>query len=144
MAYATQQDMEDRFGERELVDLTDRDLPLTGAIVAGVVTKAIADAEAEIQAYISARYPLPLPTSAPPILVRLTCDIARYYLYFYTQTIPDAVQKAYVNSVTLLKRISEGKAELAVTPPAVAPTEPSGISTSASTRIFTEDELDDY
>ena len=46
---------------------------------AEVIARAIADAEAEIDGYLAARYALPLAV-VPPILSRLAAELARYFL----------------------------------------------------------------
>jgi len=113
MAYAVQADLEQRFGEAELVRLTDRAAPPTGQVDAAVVTRAIADAEAEINGYLASRYTLPL-GSTPEILKRLTCDLARYLLY--DDVAPDQIRDRYKDAVALLKGIAEGKVSLAIDP----------------------------
>ena len=77
MPYATQTDMETRFGVDELIQRTSR----TGAAIdTDVLGRALADADAEIDSYLASRYALPLP-STPAVLVRLACDITRYQLF---------------------------------------------------------------
>lgn len=78
MTYATQDDMVKRFGETELAQRTNR---VDGSSIDAVVlTRAIGDAEAEINGYLAVRYQLPL-AELPSVLVRVACDIARYHLY---------------------------------------------------------------
>lgn len=94
MNYATQQDLVDRFGERELVELTDPDLL---AVQAPRVARALDDAQAFIDSFVGRVYALPLTGCvkpapvvgdphatalvAPPQLTRIAVDVARYYLY---------------------------------------------------------------
>ncbi len=94
MDYATPQDLIDRFGERELIELTDPDLV---AVQSDKVTRAIADAQAFADSYLGRVYRLPLtgcvkpaPVEGdpfatllvpPPQLTRISVDVARYYLY---------------------------------------------------------------
>ena len=66
MPYATQADMIERFGEREVIALADRDM--NGVIDAAVVSSAIALAGHEIEGYLSGRFTLPLST-VPPLLI---------------------------------------------------------------------------
>ncbi|WP_343590122.1 DUF1320 domain-containing protein [Paracidovorax wautersii] len=95
MSYATVADMVARFGQLELVQLTDLvNIPPSTIDTARVETK-LADASAYIDGYVGQVYRLPLrgcakpatvpgqpPTYvAPPVLVRLACDVARYYLH---------------------------------------------------------------
>ena len=107
MAYATQADLETRFGTDELAQLTDR---VNGAVIdAAVVARAIADAEAEIDSYLAGRYSLPL-ASVPSVLQRLCCDIARYYLH--DESVTEAVRNRYTDSVRMLKAISTGDVKI--------------------------------
>ena len=107
MTYATQQDLIDRFGEAELAMRTDRVDGLT--IDTAVLGRALADADAEINAYLAVRYSLPLATT-PVDLPRLAADIARYRLY--DDGIPDAVRQRYEDAVSLLKRLASGDVKL--------------------------------
>ena len=88
----TRQDLIDRFGEDELVLLTDREG--RGVIDDEVLNRAIEDAEAETAAYIQAAG-LVLP-SPPNVLVIKVCDIARYYLHDNgeTQVVLDRYKQA--------------------------------------------------
>lgn len=88
----TRQDLIDRFGEDELVLLTDREG--RGVIDDEVLNRAIEDAEAETAAYIQAAG-LVLP-SPPKVLVVKVCDIARYYLHDNgeTQVVLDRYKQA--------------------------------------------------
>ena len=88
----TRQDLIDRFGEGELVVLTDREG--RGVIDDEVLNRAIEDAEAETAAYIQAAG-LVLP-SPPKVLVVKVCDIARYYLHDNgeTQVVLDRYKQA--------------------------------------------------
>jgi phage gp36-like protein len=95
MAYATVDDMTRRFGERELIELTDLENLPPSTIDMSKVGAALDDAQSLIDGYVGQVYRLPLrgcasPTVspgtlslyvAPPQLVRLSCDLARYYLY---------------------------------------------------------------
>ena len=51
--YCTQADIEERFGQAELVQLTDR--TRTGQVDATTVARAITDASAEIEGYLATR-----------------------------------------------------------------------------------------
>lgn len=126
MIYATVADLVARFGELELVQLTDQDnIPPSVINVASVEVK-IADASALADSYIGQVYRLPLAGCAkpvmvpgampeyvvPPVLVRLVCDLARYYLH------PDLapeneVYRRYQAAVKELEKIAAGKSVLA-------------------------------
>lgn len=143
MAYAIQADLEERFGEAELVRLTDRDSPPTGQVDAAVVSRAIEDAQAEINCYLASRYTLPLGV-VPELLKRLTCDIARYLLY--DDVAPDQIRDRYKDTVVLLKGIAEGKVSLAIDP-ASQPSpqaETDGVAVRTADKTFPKSTLDGF
>lgn len=111
MSYASQQDLIDRFGEIELIELTDRADPSTGLIDANVVSLALADADAEINSYVAVRYKVPL-APIPPRVIKVACDIARKHLYKDAPL--DEVTDNYKAAVAALRDISKGVAELDV------------------------------
>lgn len=94
MQYANVQDLIDRFGERELIELTDPDIE---SVQTAKVQRVIDDAQAFADAYVGKAFALPLTgcikpapepgnvhatvTVPPPQLTRIVCDVARYYLY---------------------------------------------------------------
>lgn len=126
MSYATQQDLIDRFGQRELIDLTDRAEPATGVIDPVVVAAALTDADELIDSYVGKRYDLPL-TTPPPRLVKIAADLARFYLY--EDRVTEAVQNAHDTALAFLKDVSAGRAVLDVggdEPASVAGPEVSG------------------
>lgn len=123
MIYATRQDMTQRYGERELIDLTDRDD--TQQIGMVVLNRALEDAVATVDGYVGKVYRLPLLGCAkpatvvggaatyvsPPLLTRITCDLARYYLY---TDLPDEheVSRRHKIAMAELKSLAEGKTQL--------------------------------
>lgn len=94
--------MIDRFGERELIQLTDDDG--LDVINSDILNAAIEDAEAEINGYLS-KYALPLAT-VPSVLVRKSCDIARYFLYDDAAT--EEVEKRFDKAVAFLLNVARG------------------------------------
>lgn len=106
MPYATQQDLVDRFGATELVQLSDRADPPSGAVDAAVVAKAIADAGELIDGYLAARYALPIPAPVPALLSDLCGVIARYKLHINEP--PERVRKDYEDALKRLREISDG------------------------------------
>ena len=124
MNYATVQDMIDRYGEAELVQLTDPDIL---AVQTGKVELALADAQALADGFVGRVYRLPLAgctkpapvpgdlaavqTVAPPQLTRIACDVARYYLY--DDLAPEhEVYLRYKAAERELGQIAEGKTVL--------------------------------
>jgi phage gp36-like protein len=107
MTYATRQDMIDRFGSDELMQLTDR--ANLGVIDDTALNSALADADAEINTYLVGRYTLPL-ASVSPILTRFAADIARYQL-FDTRASDQVIQR-YKDAIAFFKQITAGNASL--------------------------------
>lgn len=101
--YGTKPDMIARYGEEELIQLTDR--VAAGVIDDTVLDQARADAAAEIDGYLAGRYQLPL-AEVPPSLVRVACEIARYHLY--DDAVTDNVKDRYDNAVRFLRALAKG------------------------------------
>lgn len=129
--YATPADLVQRFGAEELAQVADRATPreVTPALLqlaiaadplAGWASSdvtavnaalaniegAIGDAQSAVDAYLSARYTVPLATP-PKIVQRMVCDVARYYLH--GDQASDAVVKAFDAAMALCRDISTGK-----------------------------------
>ncbi len=102
MTYATQQDMVDRFGSTELIQLTDR--ASLGVIDTAVLGQALADANAEIDAYLAGRYTVG--DSVPLVLKRAACDIARCGLY--SDAAPELIITRRKDAVRLLENLAKG------------------------------------
>lgn len=109
MSYATQAQMIDRFGQAELIQLTDRD-GATGAIVAAVLDAALLDADEEVDSYLRGVRTLPLTSPIPERLVRVAADLARYHLY--DDHAPEGVRTRYQDGVRWLRDVATGKASL--------------------------------
>ncbi len=103
--YCTAQDLTTRFNEAELIQLTDRNN--VGSIDYTVLDQAIADATAEINGYLTAYLPL---ATVPANLVRIGCDLARYYLY--DDAVTEQVQARYDQAIKYLVKVAEGKISL--------------------------------
>lgn len=138
MPYASQADLVDRFGAEEIAQRSDR---INGAVIdAAVVARALGDADAEIDAYLAARYQLPL-ASTPPVLVRMACDIALYRL---CDVPPEEARKRYEDAVRDLKRAADGV--LVIDGATALGKSPSGVGVAARApdRVFTGDSLAGY
>ena len=107
MTYASQQNMIDRFGSDELIQLTDRGN--LGVIDATVLGQALADANTEIDSYLASVAALPLVT-VPPRLIKIAADIARYELY--GARCSDQVRARYTDAISFLKLLAAGTVTL--------------------------------
>lgn len=133
MIYASPLDLVERFGEPEVRQLTDRAEPPAGDMDEAVAASALADASAEIDAYVGAAYGLPLP-SVPDVLRRICCDIARYLLWEDQAT--EEIRRRYEDAIRLLERISKGVATLGFSEP--PPVSSGGPEFSAPRRVMKE------
>lgn len=107
MRYAQASDLIQRYGEQELLLLTD--LTGTGVVNQAACDVALDDASALIDGYLAGRYPLPL-QHVPTALVPICCDIARHRLY--GAQAPEQIAKRNEAALAFLKSV--GKGELAL------------------------------
>lgn len=113
MPYATRAALIDRFGIRELIDRTDLAEPYTGEIVDAVLDRAIAAADAEIDAALRARYAVPL-APVPELVASIACDLARWHLW--PTNPPEWVEDRAKAARASLDRIACGTLVLDATP----------------------------
>jgi phage gp36-like protein len=109
MLYATCKDMIARFGEAELIQLTDREHVPPSCIDRRLVDTALADAQAEIDSHLAVRYQVSRirNQTVPRLFVRLACDIARYRLH--DDLAPEnEVRRRYEAAVEMLKALAKG------------------------------------
>jgi len=142
MTYATKQDLIDRFGERELVELTDLTNTPPTTIDDVKVDRALSDTDAKINSYLAARYATPL-NPAPASVVDLACAIARYKLW--SDKASERVRDDYTDALKWLQLVAGGTVTLADA--TAAPTEQrsgGSVKTNAPQRTFTRDSLGDF
>jgi len=60
--FATLEAMIEKFGERQLIELTDNEQPYQDVINMNKLNAAMNEANSEIEGYIASRYSLPLQT----------------------------------------------------------------------------------
>lgn len=141
MVYATQADIEARFGRDELVDLTN---PHGEDVDAVKVEIALADAEATVNVRLASQYALPL-SKTPEILTRITVNIARKHLYELDgRIVTDTVKENYDESIQMLKEIAKGTLELGVTKEGSVLIEKDTVQVQSSSQVFTSETLKGY
>jgi phage gp36-like protein len=136
--YATIDDLVRRFGQVEIIQLSDEQ---SVAVDEDKCNDALEDAAAEIDLYLSTRYQLPL-TSVPRVLVNIACDMARAYLY--ADRITDLVASRLTTARSLLKDLRDGKTMLGLDLAQQPVQTTQGPRSSAAARVFTSDTLDDF
>lgn len=136
--YATQQDLEDRYGTDRLIALTDRAEVPTGAINAALVARVLANADALIDGYLKVRYDLPLATT-PDQLQPIAEAIAYYDLHLYE---PNEKTKAdHKLALEMLKDISKGVIQLEVGGVEPDVNDAGGVTVTDRDRPFTADNM---
>jgi phage gp36-like protein len=111
MTYATLDNLNERFGERMLIALTDRDEISTGVMDVSVIDQALSDADAIIDGYLVGRYTLPV-SETPDLVVDLAQCIAIYKLH--TSTAPEKIKDDYNQAMRQLREIADGKIRLSI------------------------------
>lgn len=139
MAYCTQSDLLTMISPEELAELTADSGDLPDVFV---VEEAIAQADAEIDAYLGSRYALPL-TSTPPRVKALAVDMAIYHLYSRRSVTPAVRRVKYEAALAFLKAVAAGALGLEGSGGlATATGEVAGLSSEA--RIFSRTTLKDW
>ncbi len=138
MTYASQADMVERFGNDEILALTDKNT--TGMIDSTVLGMALADADATIDGYLAARYSPPL-SSIPASIPMRAADLARYYLYGLQ--VPEQVKARHDDAIAWLVQVAKGIVELGIDPPTLS-AETGSVQMSANVRVFSANTLADF
>jgi phage gp36-like protein len=132
MAYITDQEFEQAFGDEELADLTG-----DGSEFAKVAEAA----SSLINGYIASKYTLPLLT-VPDVVKGWALDITRYRLW--DEAAPAEVRRRYEDALQQLRDLAAGRLAL---PPGVDGTPSTGGFESegfADERVFTATTLEDF
>jgi phage gp36-like protein len=142
VSYATAQDLVDRFGEPEMIQLTNGPADPHEEVIAANAAPALADAAGTVDSYLRPRYRLPL--AAVPVRIKtICCDIARFFLMHGGQREPTAQAKdAYDRAIAWLKDIAAGKADLGLDAlGATAPESAGARVTTRPGRAFSRDSM---
>lgn len=136
--YASAQDLQERYPERDLIQLTDAD---GEQLDVARLERALADASAEIDGYLQGRYTLPL-AKPPQHLTLLACDIAMYRLQVLRPLgdIEDARER-YEDALRYLRQVARGEVQLGLSEDGVAAPQGSGPEMISPRRTFTRDAM---
>ncbi len=143
MSYSTLDDLKKLIPEEILVQLTDDEE--TGSVNQVRIDEAIAQADAEINAYCSPRYEVPF-LPVPDLVRKLSVDIAIYNLYSRrAEEIPATRSERYKNAIRQLEGIAKGIVSLGVDPAAEAAATQGGpeSTTSKDDRVFSRGRASD-
>lgn len=134
MAYCTQSDILKQLDEVILIELTDD--AGDGEVDSDVVDRAIADADEEIDSYLSVKYSLPFSTT-PNLVRRMSVVIAICNLYARrADTTPETRKEDCERIRKDLDRIARGTMKLDVPDPSVDSDHGVEVTTSKSDRKF--------
>ncbi|OOH87340.1 hypothetical protein BMT54_10035 [Pasteurellaceae bacterium 15-036681] len=139
--YASVEDFVLRVGEKQAIELTDRDY--IGYVNEDVLNIALSDSSSQIDGYLASRYTLPL-SMIPQNLTRICCDIARYRLCSMSNvTITEEIIERYKLSLKELEQLASGKVSLGID--ALDNNEEADdavIFSNGNTRVFSRDNKD--
>ena len=138
MPYCTKADILERISSDELARLTDDENGTT--VEDDLVSRAIDDADSEIDTYLAVRHSLPLP-SVPRLLLKLSADMAVFYLYDRRMGAPEPWEKRYKRSIATLELLAQGKVSLGLSTGAEPPASGAAVEVSSNERRFTRDKL---
>jgi len=142
MAYCTLTDITKQLPEAVIRSLTDD--TLTGDIDETVTAEAIADADAEIDAWAGGRYLVPF-NPVPDVIRKISTDISIYNLFSRRDTDPPEVRKdRYRASVKLLENIAKGLVTIGAAEAEAPPAAGSDPQFTSKGRIFSRDTLTDF
>jgi len=142
MSYCAQADIQEQLPEADLIMLTDD--ADAGVVDTSVVTRAIADADAKIDAYCQGRYTVPL-SPVPDMIRRVSVDLAIYNLYSRRDSfgMPEIRSERKKDAVSYLKDVAAGKVTLGSATPA-AQNSADSVQVSSSDRVFSRDTLSGF
>lgn len=138
--YATRQDMDDYFGEAEVLIAADR--AGDGDADPGVVTSALNAATEEIDSYIGVKYTLPLTTiQKPGILLHTCCDIAMFRMSVNGPSMTDDKRSRYDDVIKWLEKVSAGKVTLGPEEDSEVANDVVTVSTDNPVRLMTRSKM---
>ena len=135
MAYATQADMEARFGTEEVLLASDRDG--SGVVDPTAMTSCLDAATGEMDSYIAAQYELPLDTPVSEHIEHLCCDIAMYRLSADSPAYTEEKRVRYEDAIAWLKMLAEGTVTLGENESEEESIQVAELSSDTEDRLFT-------
>jgi phage gp36-like protein len=142
MSYITQSDLYGQISESELIQLTD-DAHL-GIVDTAVVSKAIADAEAEVNSYLATKVAVPIAPPVPDLVKKLSIDKTIYNLYRRRKGVVEPVNMANEHADKMLKDFVRGASTLGIDPPLAASTQASQGAVLTNDSEWSRDKLSDF
>lgn len=139
MAYATQQDIVDLYGEEYLLLSADRDGD--GTADTGVASAALTAASSEIDSYLSSKYDLPL-ADTPSHLTKICVDVAIYHMCPSAPALTEEKSTRYKAAVQWLRDVAKGVIQLGLPdPPASIGGGPALTYANTTRRLFSRSSM---
>lgn len=139
MAYCAKSDLVERFGSRELAQLTDESAAQSADDTE--IANICDEASSLIDSYLAARYLTPLASPVPTMVRKWACDIARKFLWKDRAGPDSGVTSNYEDAMAQLKDVAKGIAGLPDATGLEAATSSASISVVSSARVFDDDML---
>lgn len=111
MSYATPAQMVERFGQEELIQVSNRTGYPAAEIDPVTLAAALKDGSDLIDGYLGKRYAIPL-KPVPSLAVRWNCDLARWFLQ--PGAPPEMVKANYERTLEELQAAADGSISLGV------------------------------
>lgn len=145
MTIATQQDVIDHLGNNGAVALAQMTDPAGAAINSGLVAVYLQRSDEEIYPYLGAVMTVPLTSPYPPLLVKIACVIAVYWMWSGDER-PDRIKDDYKWAAGLLKDVSTGKLSLGLSGDGTGEAQTSGgeVNFVSSDAVFSRETLEAY
>lgn len=139
-SYANLTDLQSRYPERRLIELTDNSDNPTGAIDTAIIAREAQYADALIDGYVGRYYKrIDATAPIPALLVELACIII-YYRLWKNSSPTDQVKADHADAIAQLKDIATGKITLDQGEEKL-PERDGQILVSSSERLFGRDAL---
>lgn len=142
MAYCVLADLEKVIPEDALIQLTDDEN--AGTVDATRISEAIAQADAEIDAYLGSRYDVPLAAPIPDIVKKISVDLAIYHLYSRRmEDMPKVRQERYNGGIRLLEGIAKGTVSIGEATEPPGETDQIKVTRTVADKIFSRGKKSD-
>lgn len=138
--YAIKADILEQLSESDLIGLTDD--AGAGTVDDSVVDRAIADADATIDAYCQGRYSVPFVAPLAPMIRSLSVDLAIYNLYSRRPVaeVPEVRKDRRKEAIAFLNKVAEAKISLGAASPAPV-NSGQAVLVGGGARLFTRDSM---
>lgn len=138
MAYCSKADLIERYGARELAQITDETAGHTPADAE--ITAACDEASSLIDSYVAARYAVPL-SPVPAVVRSWACAIARRLLWKDRATPEGSIVSAYDQALAQARDVARGVSRLPDAAGVEASAASGQIAVATSSQIFSDELL---